>query len=179
METRFIKWKTRAEGGEFRGRRREAATTMHQCRVGSSCQVATARTFLPSTHYLSSQLPSRNLTSSSATATPRTRTSTRNHGRRRQEDTVRPHLQCLSPHLSDCLTGTQSTSGRRPVVGTLNPPTGEQTRPSWASSWVALSQWLGSQAQDWSTATRCLSKSDSSRADSTHLYTAGYRRHRS
>ena len=61
---------------------------------------------------------------------------------------------------------TQSTSGRRPVVGTPNPPTGKPTPPSWASSSAASSEWHGWSAQTESTATRCPSRAASFPADS-------------
>jgi hypothetical protein len=85
------------------------------------------------------------------------------------------------PNASPCawLTSadTQSTSGRRPEVGTPSPPTGKATRPSWASSSPASSEWPGQSAQTESTVTRCPSRADSSQADSTKATPTGPRSH--
>ena len=61
---------------------------------------------------------------------------------------------------------TQSTSGRRPEVGTHNPRTGKATRPSWALSSAASLEWPGWSAPTSNTATRCPNRVDSSPADS-------------
>jgi hypothetical protein len=66
---------------------------------------------------------------------------------------------------------TPSTSGHRPEVGTPSPPTGKATRPSWAWSLPASSEWPGRSAQTESTATRCPNRVDSSPADSTQAAT--------
>lgn len=60
---------------------------------------------------------------------------------------------------------TPSTSGRRPVVGTHNPPTGRPTRPSWVSSSSASQRLHSLIAQGTSSERNSLSKAASTQAD--------------
>jgi len=120
--------------GERRGTEAETvgqgAAAIGRCRVCFCCLVAPARTFLPSLPYIIS-----------AASRPH------HHLHRRQPrqsalqlaimgggDKI-PYAHSPNGFRAAGLTAadTQSTSGRQPEVGTLNPPTGKPTRPSWAS----------------------------------------------